>query len=829
LTKAPKCPIIPETSVAQREKAVRELFLLILAFLFALAGQRQFAGEGYVHDALILYTVGCVLLAIAAKGEEATSPPEAPSFQKRLSKRELLAGFAGVALVLMATAIFAGEKASNEALVLWLAGIALFVYAFARPPRPHDASHMLRWLKHRREVLALILILAVAFFMRAYRLDAMPPGLYLDEADNGLWGLRFLEMPYSPFTEHRDSNATLFYYLLGLALKLGGVRVIVMRWFDVVVGIITVAVFYLLARLLFGVPAALVATFLLAVARWHVNFSRIVFVEILPVPLFEALVVYFLWRGMNEGKRHLWAWAGLLFGLGFHTYIGYRAFPLVVGAFLAYVAVRRRGWLRAHYHHVLLFLLATFITLAPLAVYAVRYPRVFTRRVKAASVLNDIEREGSYRPLWENFRKTFLMFNYKGDPRPRHNLPNEPMLDFWTAIFFGLGFGYSLIGAKREKHFLLLAWLLFGFLPGALSLADSNPHSSRTLGNVIPVFLMVAAFWERAIVTVDRALGRLNRKPAWALAGCLLLLAAYNNYHVYFYRQANDPSVYYDFDPVPTQAGIYIKKMSPHYQLFVSQALTNHAAVKFIPYGLPYETLNLNAHIPVRENVQRDVIYVLEIIHSPYLGLLQRLYPNGVLEEHQDRYGQLMFYTFKVSQEDILAAQGVTARYYAGSEPDGAPAMEIKDLQIAHQWDSPPMPPPFTVVWEAALYAPEYGEYRFSLSAGGRATLSLDNQQVLSVKEGTGEAVRLLTAGFHALEVVYTQETQKGHIYLHWILPDGERELIPRSAFYDPSLARLGLVGRYYRGMENWSGTPEIVRIDPFITANDLLPAPFSI
>ena len=51
---------------------------------------------------------------------------------------------------------------------------------------------------------------------------------------------------------------------------------------------------------------------------------------------------------------------------------------------------------------------------------------------------------------------------------------------------------------------------------------------------------------------------------------------------------------------------------------------------------------------------------------------------------------------------------------------------------------------------------------------------------------------------------------------------------MPVTALYTLPVSRNGLLGRYYRG-NNWSGVPATVRLDPFIDANDLLPAPFSI
>jgi predicted membrane-bound mannosyltransferase len=215
-------------------------------------------------------------------------------------------------LVAIALYFFARYTATNASLILWLAGLTLFVCGFAATlPRPSFKIS-------RREALILAFILLVALLMRTYRLGSMPPGVYLDEADNGLWALRFIKESYSPFTEHRDSNATLFFYFLALGLKMLGLNVLSMRWVAVAIGMVTVLAFYFLGRLLFGVRPAQLACALLAVSCWHVHFSRMVFEAIL-VPLFEVLTLYFLWKGLTAKSRSNFAWAGLAFGLGFHT------------------------------------------------------------------------------------------------------------------------------------------------------------------------------------------------------------------------------------------------------------------------------------------------------------------------------------------------------------------------------------------------------------------------------------------------------------------------------------------------------------------------------
>jgi hypothetical protein len=208
-----------------------------------------------------------------------------------------------------------------------------------------------------------------------------------------------------------------------------------------------------------------------------------------------------------------------------------------------------------------------------------------------------------------------------------------------SAIFFGLGVGYCLLRSKEDRYFLPVAWLLVGLLPGVLSLADSNPHSLRTLGNVPAVFLLITAFWDRAWATYAPLVRKRGRRYLALTVSMVVMLSGIANARLYFGVQAADQSVYYDFDPAQTAAGEYVKAHGADNLVLVSHALTNHADLKFIPYGVPFTVLDFNAHLPLREGVDRDVIYVLDWGDAALIPRLRALYPGGAYVEHLDRYG----------------------------------------------------------------------------------------------------------------------------------------------------------------------------------------------
>jgi 4-amino-4-deoxy-L-arabinose transferase-like glycosyltransferase len=798
---------------------IRAPLALAVALGVGFLGQTYFSHEGPAVDGVILFALASLfLLVVPPRGDN--QPPRRSS-EGKLGKTHLLLIGLGFLFLFLALADLYLSQASNRALVAWLVGLILFVVGFwlgsSRPV----------WRLDRRELLVLALILLAALFMRTYQLNEMPAGVYLDEADNAVWSLRFLEGPYSPFTEHRHGNATFPFQLMGVALKVFGVESSVLRVFDVLVGLATVVVFYLLAREMFGVVPALIGTSLLAVSRWHVHFSRVGFLDNLQVPLFETLAVLFLWRGLRRGRRLDYVFAGLSFGLGFHTYIGYRIFPLVIGLYLLHLVVFRRGWIRSQLAGLAVFALATFMTLSPLALYALQRPEIFIRRAEAASVLLDVEREGSYQPLLENVRKSLLMYNDAGDPRARHNLPDAAMLDGLSALFFGLGLGYSVLRWRHDRYFLLVAWLLLGLLPGILSLADSNPHSLRTLGNVPAVFLLITAFWDRFWATYAPLLKKKSRRYLALAVGILLALIWGGNFSLYFGAQASNESVYYDFDPAQTAAGEYVKAQGKDHLVLVSHMLANHSDLKFIPYEVPFAVLDLNKHLPLREDNASDVIYVLDWGHESLISRLRTLYPGGEYVRHLDRYGRAMFHTYEVSRAEVTGVQGLRASYYQGVDFQEPPAVERVDKLLEFSEGSIPVSPPFSASWSGSLYVPRYGSYTFVLEASGSATLRVGEDVVLKVEGGRSEQRVQMPAGFVPIELEAVQE-EDGHLGVSWVKPGASEEVIPTSALYVGELYGHGLLGLYRMGTD-WEGEAIVVQLDPFVAPNDVLPSPFSI
>ncbi len=182
-----------------------------------------------------------------------------------------------------------------------------------------------------RRGLPFAFVAIVAAFFRLYTLDTIPPGLYGDEAANGLDASAIQRGDRLPLYIEADmkwqSQEALYHYLMAGVFAMFGTTATAIRLTSALIGIATVLGFFVLCGKLCGPRVAFLAASLLAVCRWHVTFSRIGFRGIL-VPLSIVLVLL----AMHSLCKRRTPWTAVVFGatlaLGFHTYPAYWIVPV---------------------------------------------------------------------------------------------------------------------------------------------------------------------------------------------------------------------------------------------------------------------------------------------------------------------------------------------------------------------------------------------------------------------------------------------------------------------------------------------------------------------
>jgi 4-amino-4-deoxy-L-arabinose transferase-like glycosyltransferase len=409
--------------------------------------------------------------------------------------------------------------------------------------------------KTQRNVL-LFGILIIAIFLRFYHFTATPPGLYPDEAMDGNNAVEAAETGhFNVFYPEDNGREGLYVNIIAVTMDLSHDYTApwIVRLPAAVAGVLTVLGLYLLIAELFGDGPGLLAAFLLATSFWGIIFSRIGFRAILaPLALVFALWLLFkAFRAGTDKKRAAFLYilaAGIVYGLGFYTYIAYRVTPILFLLFIPFFYKLAGFWKRTA-----LFIIVTFIVAAPLGWYFATTPGSFFGRTAEISVTS------AANPAYDfavNVAKEALMFNYHGDYNWRQNVSGAAELFWPVGILFLLGIVLVIyfwvrrarkkyITAENEKLFplfgtlLVFAWLIFGILPAAAS-DEGIPHALRSILALAPALILatLGGVWLYRLIKKHW-----NVTLAKTLMIIFLVVVAGWGYYDYFVVWAQNPNV----------------------------------------------------------------------------------------------------------------------------------------------------------------------------------------------------------------------------------------------------------------------------------------------
>lgn len=436
-----------------------------------------------------------------------------------------------------------------------------------------------------KKCVLLFSILIIATFLRFYHFTTTPPGLYPDEAINGNNAAEVARTEnFKVF--YTDNNGREGLYVNIIAIILKGFPVYkpwIIRIPAMVAGVLTVLGLYFLVAELFeengskkaarkklksdpdqdppdgtsslsGPVIALLASFFLATSFWHINFSRIGFRAIL-APLLLVWSFYFFIKALKAVSPRVATTyaiiAGIVYGLGFYTYIAYRITPLLFLLFIPFFGKGKGFWKR-----VAVFIIITFITAAPIGWYFVKHPADFfgrTAEISVASATNPV------RDLALNIIKTALMFNFHGDNNWRQNISGAPELFWPVGILFLLGIALGLFSLWKSWHkktmqddsgnmfpsfplLLIFSWIVLAGLPAATS-DEGIPHALRSILMLPPamIFAAIGGVWlYRWLTTMLPNYKDFIKILSWIFLACV---AIFGGYVAYFIIWAHNPNV----------------------------------------------------------------------------------------------------------------------------------------------------------------------------------------------------------------------------------------------------------------------------------------------
>ena len=350
------------------------------------------------------------------------------------------------------------------------------------------------------------MVLILAAVLRFWQLGELPPGLYRDEAFNGLDALNVLDGQHALFFPGNNGREPAYIYLTALFVALFGRTALAVRLGVAVVGTLTTLVVYQLARTWYGRSPALFAAFTWAVTLWPVHLSRIGLRPILLAPLLAAA----FWLGTlayRRQKRWLWLLSGLVYGAAYYTYLAVRFTPVLLLALVIYL-IWRGQWGRL-WPGVVWFGLGTAVALTPLAILVSQQSDILLGRTGQVSILNTAVNEGNlWGTLGQHVWQALGMFLWRGDTILRHNPAGRPVFDWFMALPFLIGLGWCLKNWRRPAAMVLLLWT--AVMLGPTIFAADTPHFLRASG-LLPGLIILPAIGLNQIWVWDNLVNWLRK------------------------------------------------------------------------------------------------------------------------------------------------------------------------------------------------------------------------------------------------------------------------------------------------------------------------------
>lgn len=515
-------------------------------------------------------------------------------------------------------------------------------------------------LSDRAAILLLLGTVLLAIFFRFFRLDSLPPALSSLEAAAGLSAFKVITAhSYSLFYAAASGSPqeALFVFLQVLPVKLLGSTALALRLVPAALGVVTVLLTYLWAKVWFSRRVALVAAFLLSVNSWIVLVNR-TGVRANLVPLVVAGFAYLIYKAFQTKKNFYAILAGLVLAVGLYAHLQILTLWLGAGLFGLYALIWRRQYFSAYKKIVVATVVTALAAILPLTIYVAKNPsQTSYSGINHKLVLFDSSKSIGSRAVTviENKAKVMLgLFSFgHGDQNPTRNVAGEPLLNIFVALMWALGLIIALSQFRRAKYIFLLLIFTSVSLPAVLT-SGEVPNGLLLLG-AAPAIMILAGLgvdymlrrWYQTF-----PLNNIARTVGLTLIMSLLALTAYQSYKAYFIAYAGELSVrqafYEDISAIVAYA-----QANQSAKGFVVTGLDQALIVKYLaPNNLKLTTVNYDEIVSLPIDGSKKIFFIsTEGDVGRRLELLKTKYPDGRLSSQYSNFdNRKLFYVYEVEK-----------------------------------------------------------------------------------------------------------------------------------------------------------------------------------
>jgi 4-amino-4-deoxy-L-arabinose transferase-like glycosyltransferase len=392
---------------------------------------------------------------------------------------------------------------------------------------------------------ALLIVVVVAFALRATLLGSIPAGLHIDET--GMAGYAMVQirtaqpLTISPFIVGLDSHPTLYFYLLRLFMSVFGYTTEGLRSSSALAGTLAVLATYACVAVWNNRRLALIAAILMATYHFHIHWSRLALNNIWDTVWVPATIAAYTWGWRNRNSAGA-ALAGAAFGFMFYFYQGGRFSVFLLLFVIAWLWWKERDHQRLVLHVGKLAAVVLCIVL-PLALFALAEPEPFFDRLHVIfgwqpAVIQEITGSATnyWDFLWYQLARSVGAYTTYVDITGFY-APQTPLTIGLSMLLLPIGFGWAIF----KRMWVPVVWLVLVTFFGGFLLAGA-PSSSHYVPAIPAICWLIAI-----------AIDILNEHGHPRLALVVLTIVVVTDLVFYFGIYLQSPSGDLNL-PFPTQA-----------------------------------------------------------------------------------------------------------------------------------------------------------------------------------------------------------------------------------------------------------------------------------
>jgi 4-amino-4-deoxy-L-arabinose transferase-like glycosyltransferase len=315
-----------------------------------------------------------------------------------------------------------------------------------------------------RRLAVVVVLLLVAFGMRTYQINEVPPGLMHSELLQLRAASQVARGEWRMFYNPGYRNEPLYAPVLSASQAIFGPNALGRRIPAIFAGMLGLCLVYALAMRTLGWRVALIALGASAVVWWSIVMQRFILRQVFVLPLY-ALCLYAFWRGYDEvmhAGRTGWRYfviGGVALGVAQYDHTIPRGLFLVFVVFGLYLLLFHRAIFKRMWRGILVLVVVAEVLAAPLLIYASQHPD--ENNLPQADLLqaNGVTTFASRLP--ETLSRVVGQFFWAGEGQDamEYDIPYRPIFEPVGALLLALGLLVAIWRWRRPTYaYLLMAW-----------------------------------------------------------------------------------------------------------------------------------------------------------------------------------------------------------------------------------------------------------------------------------------------------------------------------------------------------------------------------------